>query len=150
MIKLTVKMRSGAPPYALWSIISDVQNMPKYWQLHRDVKVLERAGSYLRVLVNMALPRPFNKGEALVRVSNDELIVTFNFIRGPFRGKHIIKISGDSIVSAWYINPVIPLLMFKSWVIRRLNDLTVNALMRLINDALNLAINNGLGGKLNQ
>jgi ribosome-associated toxin RatA of RatAB toxin-antitoxin module len=143
MITLTIEMNSNAPPDAVWSVVSNIQNMPKYWRLHRDVKILERADPYLRVLVNLTLLRPFNRGEALVRVSNADLTVVFNFIRGPFRGRHVIKVNGDKVVSTWMINPTIPLLIRKSWLVSRLREATINALTRLINDAASL-------GSLNQ
>ncbi len=138
MIRLTVEVNANAPPEAIWSIISNIQNMPKYWYLHRDIKVLEKAGSYLRVLINLALPRPFSREEALVRVSNQELMIIFNFIKGPLRGKHIIKVNNGNVISTWSINTSLPLLVFKSWIIRRLRDATTNALSNLINDALHL------------
>ncbi|ABW02391.1 SRPBCC family protein [Caldivirga maquilingensis] len=139
MIRLTIEMNANAPPEAIWRIISNVQNMPRYWYLHRDVKVLEKAGSYLRVLINLALPRPFSKEEALVRVSGQELMVMFNFIKGPLKGKHIIKVNNGNVVSTWSVNASLPLLIFKPWIIQRLRDATVNALARLINDAVNLS-----------
>ncbi|MGC8571427.1 MAG: SRPBCC family protein [Caldivirga sp.] len=138
MIRLTIEMNANASPEAIWRIISNVQNMPKYWYLHRDVKVLEKAGSYLRVLINLALPKPFSKEEALVRVSGQELMIIFNFIKGPLRGKHIIKVTNGNIVSTWAVNTSFPLLIFKSWIIKRLRDATINALTNLINDAVNL------------
>lgn len=108
MIRLTIEMNANASPEAIWRIISNVQNMPKYWYLHRDVKVLEKAGSYLRVLINLALPKPFSKEEALVRVSGQELMIIFNFIKGPLRGKHIIKVTNGIIVSTWAVNTSFP------------------------------------------
>nr|WP_292000369.1 SRPBCC family protein [Caldivirga sp.] len=141
MIRLTIEMNANASPEAIWRIISNVQNMPKYWYLHRDVKVLEKAGSYLRVLINLALPKPFSKEEALVRVSGQELMIIFNFIKGPLRGKHIIKVTNGNIVSTWAVNTSFPLLIFKSWIIKRLRDATINALTSLINDAVNLNYN---------
>lgn len=139
MIRLTIEVNANASPEIIWRIISNVQNMPKYWYLHRDVKVLEKAGSYLRVLINLALPRPFSREEALVRVSGQELIVIFNFIKGPLRGRHIIKVNDGNVVSTWSINTSLPLLIFKSWIIRHLRDTTINALTNLINDAVNLS-----------
>ena len=61
---------TGCDPDELWRRLSDISSIPKYWQGHRSVKILEQKGSSYRVEVQYAFPSlaKGNVGESMIEV----------------------------------------------------------------------------------
>ncbi|ABW01888.1 type II toxin-antitoxin system RatA family toxin [Caldivirga maquilingensis] len=133
MIQFTVSKRTSIPKDTLWSLVSRVEDYPKYWHGHREVKVIGSSGGKLLVNIRFAFNGPLNHGTAYVELGN--YTVTFNFLKGPFKGTHIIKVKDGELTSEWNIklNPL--LTPMSKWIINHFKQGSEHALERIIKDA---------------
>ncbi|MGC8570056.1 SRPBCC family protein [Caldivirga sp.] len=133
MIQFKVTRRINVPRDTLWSIISRIEEYPKYWHGHREVKIVGNSGGKLLVNVKFAFKGPLNHGMAYVELG--DYMVIFNFLKGPFKGTHIIKVMNGELTSEWNIK-LHPLLMpMGRWIIRHFKQGSEHALERVIKDA---------------
>ena len=87
----------GRDPGELWTKLSDVASIPRYWHGHREVKVLESEGSKHRVQIVYAFPSlgKGNVGESIIEVDRENKALSFDNYKGPVKGT--IKVWIDEI-----------------------------------------------------
>ena len=130
MIQFTVSRRTNVPKEALWRIVSRIEDYPKYWHGHREVKIIGSGEGRLLVNIRFAFNGPLNHGTAYVEVGN--YTVTFNFIKGPFKGTHIVKVNDGELASEWNIKLHPLLIPMSKWIINHFKQGSEHALERII------------------
>lgn len=136
-IKFTVTSRTSAPPDFLMHVLSDWQDLPRYWHGMREIR--EDSGNMLRV--KFAFP-----GEAKMSYlcDPDSMTCTENYHSGPFTGFKRLEFeadsSGTSIVARWEVQLSLRLLMFRGFIMKHFREGTENAISRIIEEAENLVV----------
>ncbi|WP_291999116.1 SRPBCC family protein [Caldivirga sp.] len=133
MVHFTVRKSVKASKDVVLGIISNVEDYPKYWHGHREVKIIDRSEDTLHVYIKFAFNGPLNHGDAYVKVSNDGVL--FNFISGPFKGTHRIHVADGELISDWDIELHPLLIPVKGWIINHFKQGSEHALERIIKDA---------------
>ncbi|ACB39162.1 SRPBCC family protein [Pyrobaculum neutrophilum] len=99
-VRFKVERKTESPDSA-WAKMSDVENMPRYWGGHREVKILERRGSLLLAQVRFAFPGPLNKAMAEVYIDGGRREVVMRYLKGPFTGTVVNYVRNNVVGSIW-------------------------------------------------
>lgn len=128
MVKVIVNVYSNADPGNIWSMLGNVQRLQQYLRIGGDVRIIDSVGTYVRVAFKLRLPTPFNRAEALIRLSSIDKTMSLSFLRGPFKGRHVLRVIelGNSPIRAlvtglWDVKLSFPLnILYRSWVTKYL------------------------------
>lgn len=129
-IKFKVERRIDDPD-AVWSRLSDLEQMPRYWGGHRVVRIVGRRSGILQLEIQFAFPGPLNRGRAEAAVDEANREVLINYIDGPFTGVVKNYVRGDVVASEWDILLKPLFLPMKPWVVSHFRKGAENALERL-------------------
>jgi len=135
-MKFQVTRRIDASDEELWRIISNVEDIPKYWHGTKKLKVTSKAENTIYADVQFAFPGPFNKGKVKITVNDADKEVRMEYIDGPFTGTHRIKISNGEVISDWDIEFKPLFKLIESWNENHFKQGTEHALERIEQEAM--------------
>ncbi|GGP20690.1 hypothetical protein GCM10007981_09790 [Thermocladium modestius] len=131
MMKFQVSKKIDAPDEDIWRIVRDVNGIPKYWHGTRNLTIIGKEGDGIRARVQFAFPGPFNKGEVIINMNEQEREVLMNYVKGPFTGVHKISVRGGEVISYWDVKYKFPFSLIESWNENHFKQGTVHALERI-------------------
>ncbi len=131
MIKIEVNKMIDAPIDKVWSIVSDLDNEPKYWHGTKSVKNLEIKDN--RVFREVIIAFKNSKCKEIVSIEPNKIDV--EIVEGPMKGHKIItlkEIDGKTNINViWDIRLAGLLSMFSNMVKGHIEEGTVDALERI-------------------
>lgn len=133
MVSFVVRREVRVPRGLLLSIIRRIEDYPKYWHGHREVRIIDSSGDMFHVQVKFAFNGPLNHGEAYVRLTDDGVV--FNFVKGPFKGIHRVRVGDGELVSEWDIKLHPLITPIRGWVINHFREGAEHALDRIVKEA---------------
>lgn len=137
-IRLEVSRVIDAPIERVWSIVSDVDNEPKYWHGTRSINNISREGN--KVIRDVIIAFKNSKCREEVTIESELRKVDTNILDGPMIGHKIVTLTdlnGKTKVDVlWDIRLKGMLGMFSSMVRGHIEDGTRDALERISREAV--------------
>ncbi len=130
-MRFQVSKKIDAPDEDIWRIVRDVDNIPKYWHGTRNLTIIGRDGGGIRARVQFAFPGPFNRGEVVINVNDEDREVSMNYVKGPFTGVHRVSVHGGEVISYWDVKYKFPFSLMEAWNENHFKQGTAHALERI-------------------
>ncbi|WP_373469045.1 SRPBCC family protein [Acidianus infernus] len=132
MITFSVSKKFDVPPQVVWSIVKDVNSIPKYWKGTRELHVDKIAEGVYEGTVRFAFP---SKGRIRLIIDDENRKLTFNYLSGPIKGYNIVEVKENEIISTWRVKMSLLLTLAESWNAKHFKQGTEHALERIISEA---------------
>ncbi|MUM64964.1 SRPBCC family protein [Acidianus infernus] len=132
MITFSVGRKFDVSPQAVWSIVKDVNSIPKYWKGTRELHVDKIAEGVYEGTVRFAFP---SKGRIRLIIDDENRKLTFNYLSGPIKGYNIVEVKENEIISTWRVKMSLLLTLAESWNAKHFKQGTEHALERIISEA---------------
>ncbi|MCS6768595.1 MAG: SRPBCC family protein [Candidatus Nitrosocaldus sp.] len=137
-IRLEVSKVIDAPVERVWSIVSDVDNEPKYWHGTKSINNISREGNRITREATIAFRNSVCK--EIVSIEPEGRRVDINILDGPMVGHKVVTLTdlnGKTRVDVlWDIRLKGMLSMFSSMVKGHIEEGTRDALERISREAV--------------
>ncbi|MCY0882488.1 MAG: SRPBCC family protein [Acidianus infernus] len=132
MITFSVSKKFDVPTQVVWSIVKDVNSIPKYWKGTRELHVDKIEEGVYEGTVRFAFP---SKGRIRLIIDDENRKLTFNYLSGPIKGYNIVEVKENEIISTWRVKMSLLLTLAESWNAKHFKKGTEHALERIISEA---------------
>ncbi|WP_338602084.1 SRPBCC family protein [Sulfolobus tengchongensis] len=133
MIEFTIEKSFTLPEEVVWTIVRDVNSIPKYWRGVRELDVKEVSKNIYEGKIRFAFP---SNGRVRITVDENEKSLTFEYLDGPIRGYNKVKVFKGKIISEWRVRMSGLLRLSENWNKNHFMQGTEHALERILNDAI--------------
>ena len=91
--QIKVSREISAPVDAVWKIVSDADNEPKYWSQVKSVKNINKTGSVIEREVTVTAGPQDAKTHQIVTVNPEQREIQTNITQGPVTGSKVLTLS---------------------------------------------------------
>jgi len=130
--RITMEL-GNADPGIVWSILSNVRSMPKYWRIMSRFSIFRGGDSYL-VEYGLGIKIPLRGG--LMRIRSEGGCLVMEYLDWPLRGFARNCVGEYALISEWDVRLNILLLPFYPRIRRYIITGTREALRGIIEEAL--------------
>lgn len=129
MVYFKIERDFKGDPQKLWEVVSNIENIPKYWHGHREINIIKKDNNYVEAYVRFVFP---SSAKVRYEINDEKKEVTSIYLEGPFKGTSKIKIDNEKIINEWDIkfNGIYKLI--SSWEVNHFKKGSEDALDRLI------------------
>lgn len=131
MIEFKVSIPFNCDKEKVWSIVKDLNSVPKYWQGTRELNVKEVERGVYEGKIRFAFP---SSGNVKIVIDEVKKTLTFHYLDGPFKGYNIVKVEDYKITSEWKVSMNGFFKLFEGWNYRHFKEGTQRALERIVNE----------------
>lgn len=126
-MKFVERREFSTDPSEIWSRLSNLETIPKYWH---GTRALTAAKSEGKIIADVVFAFG-GKGRAEVIVDNQALTLTLDYFEGPFKGKQTVVVREGAIEAEWDVTFKGAYKILGSWNKSHFRSGTRNALGRL-------------------
>jgi uncharacterized protein YndB with AHSA1/START domain len=100
VMQLNIDRECSASADEVWRLVSQVENLPKYWHGTRELKVVKKGSEY-----NGEVKFAFGgRGRIKVKLDESKRKVIIEYLDGAFTGSQIISVNKGGLSATWDIH----------------------------------------------
>lgn len=130
-MKFTERSEIKGDQAAVWSRVSDLGAIPKYWHGTREFRVREGEGGG-RTVADVVFAFG-GKGRAEVSIDEAGRTLTIDYLEGPFKGRQTVSVTDGWVAADWNVEFTGAYRVIGRWNESHFKSGTTHALERLAN-----------------
>jgi hypothetical protein len=131
MIEFRIVRKFNCEPQRVWSIVKDVNLIPKYWKGIRELEIKKVNENIYEGYAKFAFP---STAKVRITIYESERKIIMEFLEGVIQGYNIIRVNENLIESYWKVNLKPILRIFEAWNKKHFYEGTKNAIERILSD----------------